>query len=174
MTKHEITSLLSEKHKQFLASFPPLSEKEFTTSINGKWSPAQQLDHIIRSASPVVMAFGLPGFILKWKFGTANRSSKTYDALVEKYHTKLAAGGKASKQFIPTAVNFQEREAAIAKVDALIQKLNKRVENKSEATLDKLILPHPLLGKLTFREMLYFTAYHAEHHEKATKKNLMH
>jgi hypothetical protein len=25
-------------------------------------------------------------------------------------------------------------------------------------------LPHPLLGKLTLREMLYFTAYHADHH----------
>lgn len=172
MNKNEITLLLSEKHTQFLAAFPSLSEKQFTSSTNGKWSPAQELDHIIRSVSPVVMAFGLPGFILKWKFGTANRPSKTYEALVEKYHVKLAAGGKASAQFIPTAVSFQGREAAIAKVDALVQKLNKRVDDKSEETLDKLILPHPLLGKLTFREMLYFTAYHAEHHEKATKRNL--
>lgn len=172
MNKFEIISLLKEKHKQFLASFPSLSEKEFTTSINGKWSPGQQLDHIIRSVSPVAMAFGLPEFILKWKFGTANRPSKTYSALVEKYHTKLAAGGKASKQFIPTAINYSDREAAIEKVTELLQKLNKRAEGKSEETLDKLILPHPLLGKLTLREMLYFTAYHAEHHEKATKKNL--
>jgi hypothetical protein len=172
MTKSEIISLLTEKHKQFVNTFPAMSEREFSTPASNKWSPAQQLDHIIRSVSPVVMAFGLPSFILKWKFGKANRPSKTYEALVEKYHAKLAAGGKASAQFIPTAVSFQDREAAIAKVNTLVEKLNKRVEGKSEETLDKLILPHPLLGKLTFREMLYFTAYHAEHHEKATKKNL--
>jgi hypothetical protein len=172
MTKSEIISLLSEKHTQFLATFPLLSEREFSTPARNKWSPAQQLDHIIRSVSPVVMAFGLPGFVLQWKFGKANWPSKTYEALVEKYHAKLAAGGKASAQFLPTAVSFQDREVAIAKVNALVQKLNKRVADKSEETLDKLILPHPLLGKLTFREMLYFTAYHAEHHEKATKKNL--
>jgi hypothetical protein len=172
MTKTEIIALLTEKHKQFVNTFPAMSEREFSTPASNKWSPAQQLDHIIRSVSPVVTAFGLPGFILKWKFGKANRPSKTYDALVEKYHAKLAAGGKASAQFLPTAVPFQEREAAIAKVNALVQKLNQRIAYKSEETLDKLILPHPLLGKLTLREMLYFTAYHAEHHEKATKKNL--
>jgi hypothetical protein len=172
MTKSEIISLLTEKHKQFVNVFPAMTEREFTAQASNKWSPAQQLDHIIRSVSPVVMAFGLPGFVLKWKFGKANRPSKTYDELVEKYHTKLAAGGKASGQFIPVGTLFQDREAAIAKLNALVEKLNKRVEGKSEETLDKLILPHPLLGKLTLREMLYFTAYHAEHHEKATRKNL--
>jgi hypothetical protein len=38
--------------------------------------------------------------------------------------------------------------------------------------LDLLILPHPLLGKLTLREMLYFTLYHVEHHEKQVLENL--
>jgi hypothetical protein len=42
--------------------------------------------------------------------------------------------------------------------------LNKRLKKYSEASLDELILPHPLLGKLTLREMLYFTIYHAGHH----------
>ena len=168
MVKTEIISLLTEKHKQFLSTFPPLSESQFSTPAHNKWSASQQLDHIIRSVSPVVMAFGLPEFILKWKFGLANRPSKTYKALIEKYHAKLAAGGKASAQFLPQTISFQNRETAIAKVNALVQKLNKRIDAKSEESLDKLIL----LGKLTLREMLYFTAYHAEHHEKATRNNL--
>jgi hypothetical protein len=172
MTKSEIISLLTEKHGQFLTAFPPLSEKEFTTSINGKWSPAQQLDHIIRSVDPVVLAFSLPQFIPRILFGKANRPSCTYEVLIEKYHAKLAAGGKASGRFIPKAVPFQIREEAIARLNGLIQQLISVVENKKEEQLDTYILPHPLLGKLTFREMLYFTAYHAEHHEKATRKNL--
>ena len=91
---------------------------------------------------------------------------------MEKYKAKLAAGGKASARFLPKAIAFQNREAAMNKISKLIQKLNSKTEMKSEQELDITLLPHPLLGKLTFREMLYFTAYHAEHHEKATRKNL--
>ena len=172
MTKSEITTLLTEKHRQFLAAFPALTEKEFTTSVNGKWSPAQQLDHLIRSVSPVVLAFGLPALIPRFMFGKANRPSKTYEALVDKYLLKLTAGGRASGRFIPTGIPFQKRQAGMVKLSRLVEKLNKLIEGKTEQQLDTYILPHPLLGKLTFREMLYFTAYHAEHHEKATLKNL--
>ncbi len=48
----------------------------------------------------------------------------------------------------------------------------KRVDSFSEAQLDALILPHPLLGKLTLREMLYFTIYHVQHHEKQALHNI--
>jgi hypothetical protein len=34
----------------------------------------------------------------------------------------------------------------------------------SEDDLDNHRLPHPLLGKLTVREMLFFTLYHIQHH----------
>jgi len=42
----------------------------------------------------------------------------------------------------------------------------------SEEDLDKLILPHPLLGKLTLREMMYFTIYHVQHHQRIVERNL--
>jgi hypothetical protein len=44
--------------------------------------------------------------------------------------------------------------------------LARRIDRFSETQLDQLILPHPLLGKLTLREMLYFTIYHVQHHQK--------
>ena len=40
------------------------------------------------------------------------------------------------------------------------------IEKISEEDLDYYLLPHPILGKLTLREMLYFTIYHVKHHEK--------
>jgi hypothetical protein len=33
-------------------------------------------------------------------------------------------------------------------------------------------LPHPLLGKLTLREMIYFTIYHVQHHHKLVQNQL--
>jgi hypothetical protein len=41
-----------------------------------------------------------------------------------------------------------------------------------EADLDRYLLPHPLLGKLTLREMLHFTLYHNYHHVQSVATRL--
>jgi len=38
------------------------------------------------------------------------------------------------------------------------------LRNWQDENLDEYLLPHPLLGKLTIREMLFFTLYHDQHH----------
>lgn len=172
MTKTEIASLLSENQKQFIRQFESLSEYEFLSSVNDKWNASQQLDHIIRSVQPVVLAFTLPSFALKLFFGKANRSSRSYVELVEKYKTKLTAGGRASGRFVPIGLSYSQKNSSLKKLTELISSLNKKFQKKSEEELDLFILPHPLLGKITLREMLYFTAYHAEHHKNQVAKNL--
>jgi hypothetical protein len=52
----------------------------------------------------------------------------------------------------------------ISKYHRLKEKLIRKVLSYREGKLDHYILPHPLLGKLTLREMLFFTIYHNEHH----------
>ncbi len=172
MTKSEIQQHLRENHFRFIKQIHHLSDSDFLHSHNGKWTAGQQLAHIIKSVRPVNLAFMLPGFILKVAFGKADRPSKGYDGLVEKYYTKLAAGGKASAPFIPKEVATSDRKGLSKKLEALINSLISRVDSFSEKQLDTLILPHPLLGKLTLREMLYFTIHHVEHHEKQTLQNL--
>lgn len=172
MSKSEIQRLLKENHVRFLNNVTTLSDSDFLYSNNGKWTAGQQLEHVVKSVRPVVLAFRLPAFLLKVIFGKANRPSKDYNALVEKYKQKLAAGGKASAPFIPTPVAVADKEKLSKRLHSLIETLVKQVDSYSEEKLDQLILPHPLLGKLTFREMLYFTIYHVEHHEKHTLQNL--
>ena len=58
------------------------------------------------------------------------------------------------------------------KLRRVIEKLSKQIDHYSEQDLDKYILPHPLLGKLTMREMMYFTIYHVQHHQRLIAKNL--
>jgi fumarate reductase subunit D len=53
-----------------------------------------------------------------------------------------------------------------------ITKINLQLEEFSEQQLDLHRLPHPLLGKISIREMMYFTMYHAEHHMEKAKENL--
>ena len=172
MNKSETLQQLRDNHARFIKLISGLSDSDFLHSNNGKWTAGQQLEHIVKSVRPVNLAFGLPLFLLKIVFGKANRASKSYDELVEKYHAKLAAGGKSSAPFIPKAVAQADREKLSKKLHALTNSLINRAESLSDNQLDIFILPHPLLGKLTLREMLYFTIYHVQHHEKQVMKNL--
>ncbi len=172
MNKEQIAELLQTYHGHFIDRIRELNDAEFCFAPEGKWSAGQQLDHIIKSAGPVNMALRLPKFILKWKFGTANRPSKTYEALIEKYNLKLKEGGRASGRFVPATVDAANKEILLTKLTSLVNKLSRITQKHSEEALDKYILPHPLLGKLTLREMLYFTAYHVEHHRQLVEKGL--
>lgn len=168
----ELQQRLKESHAHFIATLQRVSDIDFSKSVNQKWTAGQQLDHIIKSVAPVNQAFSIPEFVLKLSFGKANRPSRTYDQLVEKYRRKLTEGGRARGRFIPAPVSASQRVALINKLEKLTASLSKRIEGFSEEQLDLLILPHPLLGKLTLREMVYFTIYHVGHHEKQVAENL--
>ena len=162
--KPQIISALNEKVDAFNNYISPLSKVQFEATPNGKWSAGQNLDHLIRAIKPLQLAYGLPKFTLTILFGKTNRPSRTYDEVVTKYKTKLSTGGKASKPFIPPTIAFQKKDELIKKYNEQKQKLITKIEKQSETDLDKYILPHPLLGKVTLREMLYFTIHHNEHH----------
>ncbi|MEL7124188.1 MAG: DinB family protein [Bacteroidota bacterium] len=161
MDKTQIIDSLQLKYQEFINYIDQLDEATYHFTNNDKWSAAQQANHILKSVKPLGDGlYWFPKALVKYKFGKANRPSRTYDQLVQRYQEKLAQGGKAPKEYIPIAVPFPERtrnnQAISAKVNRIIKGLNKY----SEAELDLYILPHPLIGKITLREMMYFTIYH--------------
>jgi hypothetical protein len=167
--KPQIISALNENVDAFNNYITPLIKEQFEVCPNGKWSAGQNLDHLIRAIKPLQLAYGLPKFALRILFGKTNRPSKTYDELVAKYKAKLAAGGRASGPFIPPFIGFEKKDGLIKKYAEQKQKLIAKIEKQSEKDLDAYILPHPLLGKVTLREMLYFTIHHNEHHLESLK-----
>ena len=174
MDTQHIISELTLHHDAFIQKIKSLSDQDFMLPPNGKWSAAQQLEHIIKSVKPIDMAFGLPAFVLKMKFGLANRSSKSYEALVTKYKAKLEENKdfEMPKEYWPDEIPLKRKEKSLQKLEKLVQKLCGRLSKYTEEELDQYILPHPLLGKLTLREMLYFTIYHVQHHDKQILENL--
>lgn len=172
MTKTDIQHQLTKSYHAFTEAILSLSEADFLFAASDKWSAGQQLEHLYRAVRPITLAFVLPKFVPRLLFGKANRPSRNYNALVNKYHEKLAAGGKASRPYIPKAVLFIQRNKLKTKLLRTVAKLNRNLNKYSEAELDSYILPHPLLGKLTLREMLFFTIYHVEHHHKAVMLGL--
>jgi hypothetical protein len=170
MNKNEIVAALFVHHENFIELIESLSAEQRALALPGKWNADQQVEHVIKSVAPVKLAFQLPFFVLAMAFGKANRASRSYENLVEKYKAKLAAGGKAPKRFVPSTK--RQMPAQILRLRNLIKQLSQKIETMAEDKLDQFVLPHPLLGKLTLREMLFFTIYHVQHHQSQVANNI--
>ena len=173
MNKEEIIDRLKSNHESFISFIAALNETEFNYSKDGKWNAGQTLDHLYRAVSTLSRAMMLPKFLFALLFGKANRDSKDYDGLVAKYKGKLADGGRAHGRYLPEKVSFANQQKTAMALRKSVDSICRSLDSYSETSLDRYILPHPLLGKVTIREMLYFTIYHAEHHKLMAGRYLM-
>jgi hypothetical protein len=163
LNQHEIQSLLDKSFDNFVDFVNTLPDIRFTASPYGKWSAGQQLDHLIKAIRPVSSALGFPKAALLY-FGTSQAPSRSYDKLAADYELLLGKGAKAGRAYQPGVVYPAQRPALLQGFLLQKNKLIRKLSGWSEKDLDKYRLPHPQLGKLTIREMMYFIAYHNEHH----------
>jgi hypothetical protein len=170
MSKQYLKSMLLNNYAAFAEYVDNQSKVEFENMPNGKWSIGQNLDHLYRAIRPVNLALRLPKFLPKLLFGKPNRSSRTYEELVARYQSKLKEGAVASGVFIPPIISVEKKARLMGKLNKERDNMIRLLDNWTEAELDSVLLPHPILGKLTVREMLFFTIYHAEHHLELLKK----
>ena len=172
MTKPEIIQQLILSYKNFSDTIKAISQRQFATPVNGKWSPGQQLDHMVKSIEPLNMGLGFPKFFIRLFIGTSSKPSRSYEQIVADYQNLLQNGLKAGEKYLPEPVPADRKDGLAYHLEQTTMSLCESIEKFSEKDLDTLRLPHPSLGKLTIREMLYFTIYHAEHHRAQMLKNL--
>jgi len=111
--------------------------------------------------------------MIGYKFGKPNRPSREYLELVEYYQNKLGDfNGPAPSAYSPSKVKFVNSQRNVKHLKDAVHQLIKKLESWSGSDMDKYIFPHPLMGKVTVREMLYFTIYHAEHHHGLIRRYL--
>ena len=172
MKKTEIAKEFKEKANDFVFYVNTLSDQDFEKVINDKWSPGQQLEHIYLSTKPIEQVFLLPKFLLNIFFGKPKQTSKSYNEVVTDYQKILDNGGTAPSKFIPKQTGIDKKERLIKQLSKTVDKLIDKLNQKSEEDLDTILIPHPLLGRITLRELYYFTIYHILHHRKKTEENL--
>ncbi|HUR65081.1 MAG TPA: DinB family protein [Chitinophagaceae bacterium] len=168
----ELTEQLDKASTEFNEYCSSLSEEQFFYQPVEKWSVAQQIKHLVSATNMAALAFRLPKVLVRIVGGKPNRKSRTFDELVAKYELKLQQGGKASSRYVPKPVPpsagkeklLKEFSKAMLKLSSALQK------NWKEPQPDKYIAPHPLLGKITLRELSYFTIHHTRHHLASIQK----
>lgn len=168
-TKSEIINEWKKAQKSVSEHLQKSDSENFHLIKNDKWSQAQNLDHLIRSTKPIVKVLGL-GRMGLLALGKAKNPSRPYEEIKEVYLEGLKNLTIAQGVFGPDADEISDKTDLINFWNSVGDRLTERLEKKDEKFLDKYTVPHPLLGKMTIREILFFTVYHTYHHLKAIKK----
>ena len=164
----EILRELRRVHAESEAFLRAMPAAAFIEAQGEKWSPAEHARHLAKSVRPLGMALGLPRFILWLRFGRASAGSRSFGVMRETYRARLAEGVTAGK-FTPSTQGPPPdaeayRAGVLASWNAANAEMQARIGAWDEMALDRYRLPHPALGTLTVREMLFFTLYHNAHH----------
>lgn len=146
------------KHQDEAAFFEPKGEK---------WSAAGHYLHLIQSVKPFNVALNAPKIALWWKFGKNKMPLRSYDELVAYYKSLPVPNRTGFEPRFKEHMNKEFIESSFLKHhDLLITNLSKWSDN----SIEKYVLPHPLMGKISIKEMLFFMNHHINHHHTAAKK----
>ena len=173
MDKEAIANLLETKHNNLFTFLKTQDLEHWETGPSGKWTTGQQALHLLQSIIPLNKALSLPKFILKYKFGKANRETRCYETVITNYSNKLkdAKGltfGPSKNMKVPKT---KDKKYIINRLKIQNKKLQHKLLKWSDKDLDNYILPHPIMGKMTIREIVMWTAFHVEQHTISLQKN---
>jgi uncharacterized damage-inducible protein DinB len=172
LSKAEIITQLQQAAQELTGYCSAIDSEKFFSPRGEKWSVAENVLHLTASADITRLAYQLPKFIVRLYAGKPNRASRAYDELLSRYKLKLEQGGKASGRYIPKKIKpSNTREKMLVTYTRVMDRLTARIDhNWKDEHLDKYLAPHPLLGKITLRELGYFTIFHTYHHLATIKK----
>ncbi|PWG04782.1 DinB family protein [Polaribacter aquimarinus] len=173
MQKEAIADLLEEKNQVLFDWLSSQPEDNWEKGPDNKWTVGQQILHLVSSLQLLNNALSYPRFFLKYKFGTCNRESRDYETVTKKYQEKLIINQERARIFNQKLKKPSQKDRArlLNRLQIQNKKLQYKLRKISNINLDTLVIPHPLMGKMTIREIIMWTAHHTEHHTNILKKN---
>lgn len=156
---------LQDESSAYLAAMPAPA---FFAPQGDRWSPSEHTRHLTKSIGAVARGLGMPWIVLRFSFGAHAGASRDLATMIATYETALEnplpVNPFAPEPRAAPADLEAGRTAILARFRGANAELRRAMRRWDERALDRLRLPHPLLGKLTLREMLLFTLLHNAHH----------
>lgn len=172
MDKFDIADLIDKKYQKLFKWLNQQPIENWETGPEGKWTASQHILHLVNNLQLLNNALSYPRFFLKYKFGLSNRPSRDYDAVVKRYQEKIEENKDKTIDFNKDLKSplLKDRPRLLTKLQIQHKKLQYKTRKISDINLDTLVIPHPLMGKMTVRELIMWAAYHTEHHTTILKK----
>ncbi|MDA7502027.1 DinB family protein [Chitinophagales bacterium] len=171
-TKEEIQKALITGVEHLSKDVNRQEADRYRYALEGKWCTAEHLDHLGKGMAPVNKALSIPKLLLRFRFGRAKHKSRNFEELF--VHYKKAQTGVVvpkGSPFGPSNDLSFSKEDTQKRLQQLASGLAKQLDGWSESQLDKYQVPHPLIGKLTIREILFFTIFHNEIHREIIQRD---
>ena len=86
------------------------------------------------------------------------------------FRNTLENGVKSTDDLMPQINLKTNIEELVSQGKNSLDVLISYLQNWSEEELETYNCPHPVFGKITVREILYFTIYHVQHHNETINK----
>jgi hypothetical protein len=165
----QLINMLSVSNQRVIDWFTAIPVENFFNRYGEVWSASDNVDHLIKAHKPIVLALKLPKIVLRATFGKPDRASMPYEELCQIYREAIARGAQASGRYLPNQENPDagmetKKKELLKQFSKASTELVSAVERWEDREFDEYMLPHPILGKLTIREMLFFTVYHNLRH----------
>ena len=159
-----LVALEDESH----AFFATLPAATFFAPQGDRWSPSEHARHLTKSVGAVAKGLAAPRIVIRLLYGLHHGPSRDLATVQTVYRERLAkgasAGGFAPEPRPVPADLTAGRAATLERFRGAGADLRRALATWPEPALDRLHMPHPLLGKLSVREMCLFTLYHNAHH----------
>lgn len=166
-SKNDLIEQLRAIQQSLADSVQKMSSQEFNAGTDVSWSASGYLQHLILSVKPFAKALKLPPDQIEKLFGQPDHPSRSYAEVVKIYKARLGEGIRA-EDFTPvTPITYRFPEGTEDRQRYLVETWNdsnnrllEALGQWSEEDLDTHQIPHPAIGLITVREMLFFTVYH--------------
>lgn len=166
-TLPELVQALTDSFAAIEAVITRVDEATFQSRPHGKWSIGENVEHLVLSSMGIASLLGRDKEALVAFRTHEPRPSRAYPEMAATYFVRVA-GRTAPQQLSPNAQAPKSREELLRSWRMIGSKFAERLPaHWTVEQLDEYQLPHPAFGKLSLREMLYFTIFHNYHHLQA-------
>lgn len=175
-TKEELTKSVQIMKVNLETAIGDLSLDDFFRHPQIGWSVAENIQHIIKVTRLLSLSFSAPKFLASLIFGEIASPARSITQVAEIYLSELKKG-QNSGPFTPSHESVTENSAKRKKELMLDwnkswDKYSLAIENWNEQDLDKILMPHPFLGKIPAREMYMIGMLHPIHHLEIVSKRI--
>lgn len=175
-TKDELKIAIDSLKNNLANSFQAIEENIFFQKPTKGWSPAENVQHLNRVTFALRLTFITPKILASLFFGETKNSSRRMEQMAVVYLEALRQGKDSG--FFKAQTENPESKASKRKAELITEwnsewdKYKLAVDSWSEDELDRVLMPHPFLGKITAREMYMVGILHPVHHANIVSSRL--
>ncbi len=173
MEKELLADLLEEKNQTLLNFLNHQDIDKWQERSANKWSSGQHTLHLLECLKHLNNLLSMPKFLLRMKYGKANREVRSYDQIVLGYiqYVKDSNSNTVINLQNIKSPSLKDKEYLLDRLQVEGKKLQYKTKKISDLNLDTVVLPHPILGKMPVRELIMWTGHHIEHHTRILQEN---